>query len=256
MKTDELVAGGFLTEDIWVVPLRTTDGEVLTPRQALRVYGHTKRASLPDGLGELCDPSMEARPVHVVPDDAYAFTAAMDAQWREHDVFPYDTAQVPEKYDSLRMPAVVKRAMDRVLLPFNTKEDLLNLVRRYRGDFDDCTKDAQAMWALHKQHVIRRVCGEDTCNELVAMSLRAAVVYIEKYGLLPEETLKEFGLKTDGYAYRPSKRFRPHSLCTKCADRQQEGRQRAQGCDAPAKEQPRSHTSSRWRPKLGDATPT
>lgn len=258
MKAEDLVAAGHLTEDLWVLPLRTRDGDVLLPRQALRVYGHAKRASLPDGLAELCDEQFESRPVCVEPDDAYAFTAAMEMQWRTHGVFPYDTSQNPERYDSITLPTVVKEAMDRVLLPFHTQEDLVNLAKLYTGafeeGFDALSSDARdrRLHELRKLPVIRRVCRTEGCNELVVMSLRAAIVSIEKYGLLPKPLLEEYNLDTSGQRYLPSRTFRPHALCNTCADQRQAQRGSGRATNGNGRRKGRSSASSRWKTKLGD----
>jgi len=256
MQVDDLVAAGYITADAWVLPLRTQSGDVLTPRQALRVYGHAKRASLPDGLAELASEKFETRPVDVTPDEAYAYTAAMDRQWREHDVFPFDTQQNPQSYDAVTIPQVVKRGMDRVLLPFQTAEDLAELARRYNGEFDDITGDRDMrLREIRKQPVIRRLCQATGCNELVTMSLRAAIVSIEKYGLLPQAVLKDYGLDTAGYAYLASRTFRPHRLCTACADTRQANQQRAQraqrspGPRAPGQQTAINRVADLWAAK-------
>lgn len=211
----------FLTQDQWFTVPRMSDGSVLTPRQALAVYGHTKRSSLPDGLAELADESLETQPVYVVPEDAYAMTSAMEAQWQTHGIFPYDLSVQPEPYDGLTLPAIVKDAMDRIFLPFATQEDLIKLCQHYTGvNIQETENRQQAIRNIRRLPVVRRICRTPDCNELVVMSLKAAVMAIEKYGLLPKSVLKEFGLRTDGASYNSYRVFQPHRLCNRCAGAQ------------------------------------
>jgi hypothetical protein len=226
---------GLLTEDDWFVfhAARDCNNKKLNDNQLLRVYGAHARTEVPELVVELKHEGLD-----ISPDMLLAIAQAMDHQWAQHGEFPCDPERRPEPYNPHRIPVVVRNAMVRTHLPWQTLEDMRNLVKRYRGDFlraelqaadklDHMSEQifADLLRAERQQAVVTRICVNPACGQVARTTLEQAVAAIEKYHLLPQP-----GQPWSG------KLFTPHQRCATC---------RALGRTAPKEERPRREFHNR-----------
>jgi hypothetical protein len=207
---------GLLDLEKFLRPVKDRQGKFLRPDQCLRVAGFTRIADVPSVLTDLQGPR-EEWPIVLTGDDCYAIMEACWVQWREHGVFPYDTARCPEPHKDHVLPSVVKASMVRKHLPTDTREDLAYLIRLHdgaelekdvgpRGDPIPAREWDRMLRDIQRSPVETRLCRRTGCNEKVVTTVRAARNSIRVYNLIPEK-----GQFSGAF-------FRAHTLCMQHAE--------------------------------------
>jgi len=232
----DLVTMGLLSADnvFLQTNARDANGKMLSVNQCLRAYGARAHTEIPEFVTELAREG-----VSISTDTVLAVATAMEHQWSESAAFPFDPELRTEAYDPHRVPMVVRNALIKVFIPYQTLCDLRNLMRIYRGEVLqeqlqaagklDYTREqvyADLLRAERQQPVCSRICINPACGRAARTNVEQAATSILKYELLPIA-----GQLWSG------KTFTPHQRCVNC---------RTLGRTAPAMtDQP--HTNSHGR---------
>jgi hypothetical protein len=212
---EQLQELGLLDENLFVRPLKDLQGKFLRPDQELRVAGFTRIADVGSVLRDL-QGDREDWPIVLKPDQCYPFTAACWVQWREHNVFPHDTARCPEPHKDHILPSVVKESMVRIHIPYDSREDLQHILRLFsgeelalevgpRGESVPARQWDRMLQDIQRSPIETRLCRFRGCNEKVVTTVAAARNAIKVYGLIPAD---------NRFA---SAFFRTHTLCVRHA---------------------------------------
>jgi hypothetical protein len=209
----DLIATGLLVQDQFAAHAVKDERDALfSPNQCLRAYGAEYTCMVRPFVMEL-----EREGIVVSPDYVSMVAQAMRHQWEQTGRFPFDVERRPEPFDPHALPLVVRNALVRTHIPWETLEAMRDLVRRYNGDFlraelaasgKEFYSDqvfADMLRAERQQPVVTRICINPGCGQLARTTLEQAVAAIEKYHLLPQP----------GQAWS-GKLFTPHQRCLTC----------------------------------------
>lgn len=212
---EQLQELGFLDKQGFICPVKDRQGKFLHPDQILRVAGFTRIADVPAVLSDLQGPR-EDWPIVLGADECYKIMEACWAQWREHNVFPFDTARCPESYAEHELPSVAKASMVRIHISYASREDLQYILRLHSGE--ELAKEVgprgkdipvkqwdRMLQDIQRSPIETRLCRFKGCNEKVVTDVSAARNAIKVYGLIPED---------NRFA---SAFFRTHTLCIRHA---------------------------------------
>lgn len=236
---------GLLDTELFLRPVKDLQGKYLHPDQVLRVAGFTRIADTPAVLSDLQGPR-ENWPIVLNSDQCYKIMEACWAQWKAHDVFPYDVARCPEPYKEHVLPSVVKESMVRIHISYASREDLDYILRLHdgvelakevgaRGEQIPVRQWDRMLEDIQRSPIETRLCRYEGCNERVVTTVQAARNAIKVYGLIPED---------NRFA---SAFFRTHTLCVRHAQQRDERLAAKRASKGPAPQQDRGRGGKRGR---------
>jgi len=211
----DLITMGLLSEDDEFVHNNARDkhGKKLSTNQCLRAYGARAHTEIPEFVAELVREG-----ISISTDTVLAVATAMEHQWSSSSVFPFDPELKTESYDPHRVPMVVRNALVKVFIPYQTLDNLRYIMRVYRGevlreqlqaagklDYTSEQVFTDMLRAERQQPVCSRICINPACGRAARTNVEQAATSVIKYELLP-------------IAGQPwsGKTFTPHQRCVNC----------------------------------------
>ena len=199
---------------------RDRNGKMLSVNQCLRAYGARCHTEIPEFCVEL-----QREKIDISSDMVLAIAQAMEYQWAASS-FPFDPEAKTEAYDPSRVPLVVRNAIVRVFIPYETPTDLKRILRIYTGE--ELKERLRATGKLERtsehvylsllraeraQPVVVRLCINPLCGRRAITTVEHVATSTVKYDL--DSTTPTWS----------GKLYTPHQRCVNC---------RALGKTAPA----------------------
>lgn len=209
----DLVAMGLLSEDDEFVHnnARDKNGKKLSVNQCLRAYGARCHTEIP----VLCE-ELQREAVDISSDMILAIAQAMEYQWAATS-FPFDPEAKTEPYDPSRVPLVVRNAIVRVFIPYETPADLKRILRIYTGE--ELKERLKATGTIERtsehvflamlraeraQPVVVRLCINPQCGRRAVTTVEHVATSTVKYHL--DSTVDTWS----------GKLYTPHQRCVNC----------------------------------------
>jgi hypothetical protein len=211
----DLITMGLLSADgvFLQANVRDNHGRMLSVNQCLRAYGARAHTEIPEFVAELVREG-----ISISTDTVLAVATAMEYQWAESSAFPFDPELKTESYDPHRVPMVVRNALVKVFIPYQTLANLRDIMRIYRGEvlreqlqaadkLENMSEQvfADMLRAERQQPVCSRICINPACGRAARTNVEQAATSILKYELLPVVNQPWSG-----------KTFTPHQRCVNC----------------------------------------